>query len=154
MAKNRLIIKNEQKESDGGGVSQEIAGFTPTILDGTGGQGGASYNYTGLTASYVKTGRIVFFGINVSGLSFSGTPDNIFTIGNLPYDSEFYLTSDISVNIFKGSNLTESEVSKLKGVAFGNIITFILKDTDGINLQAVQFTSGRIWISGSYKTAL
>lgn len=147
---DRLLINNEQKENDGGGVVQTTGTFTPTLLDGVSGGGTGSYTYTIITARYVKIGSVVFFTIGFSAINTVGTPNSLLVIGGLPFSSTEILNGSISINDFSNSNVSATDITYLAAFISDNFITFDNKTSVGAGLNSVIFASGQLWVSGFY----
>jgi hypothetical protein len=134
----------------------ETGTFTPTLTN-SGDTGNLAYSFTVTTARYTRLGGIVFFNIELTSISSSGTGSGVLVlkVGGLPFvptswsvDSQF----SGSLSHFDGSNLTASVVENLVPVnAVTNEICFRDKTTGAVN-RTTTFTNGSIRMSGYYTT--
>ena len=142
-----IAINNGVISATGGGGSlpanfYEEGTFTPTLTAGTGG----SYTITSSFGSYVRTGDIVYLQIVISGINSTSPTGNI-SISGFPRASSGL--NSLNIQELSGSNI--SNVLDAVTNTSGTDIRLSSK-TLGTSLTDVSFTTGRIVITGTYRT--
>tara|TARA_R110002074_G_scaffold189465_6_gene355285 strand:- start:17422 stop:18471 length:1050 start_codon:yes stop_codon:yes gene_type:complete len=122
--------------------------WTPLVTDSG---GGATYSVGTSYAKYVKIGSIVHFTVNLVSINTSGTPTGAFSI-SLPFPVDANGSSPLSVSRVFSSNINFYSIVGTADNSTSNITFDVQKAADSFlePFSSVTWTSGRIYVSGSY----
>lgn len=122
--------------------------FVPIIVDRF---GGATYSTGQIEGTYYRSGDIIHFTIHIDEISTSGTPSSKLTIGNLPFDiAKYSVQGSVTTD---GTSVSFYSIDPYQHNPSNEFYFRIQTTLDGDNtedLTAVTFTSGSIYIAGSY----
>ena len=120
------------------------------VITATDSGGGATYSGT-FHANFVRVGKLVTYVINLSSLNTTGVPSGVFTL-SLPYSVAGNASAAASVARVFASN---KNFYSIMGIANASTSTLTFDIQAGLDsytepFDAVTWTGGRIYVSGSY----
>ena len=128
----------------------ETGNFTATLLDNG---GGGSYNQTGGTNSfYTRILNIVYFHVNITGITTSGVPNGTLIMQGLPFTSTAANRAFPGVGQFDSTNVTWASIQGLiSGGSSSMFFQIQIDNTDSTytNASSVNLT-GDIEVQGFY----